>query len=76
MIILKRKIQPVINDDLKGRSYSGGKVTISPWFISFFFLFIYSHVHTLLGNFSTLLPSHPLPLPPLSSGQVLFCPYH
>jgi hypothetical protein len=42
-----------------------------------FFLFFYSHVHTLFRSF---LPPAPLPHPvfpsPLSSRQVLFCLYH
>jgi hypothetical protein len=40
---------------------------------SFFFLVIYSHVHTL-GHFSTLPPFTPFP-PTLSFRHVLFCPY-
>jgi hypothetical protein len=40
----------------------------------FFFLFIYSHVHTLLGNFSILLPlppPFPLSPPQFQAGPVL-----
>jgi hypothetical protein len=42
---------------------------------SFFYLFIYSYVHTLFGPFLSL-PPHFLPLPctPLASRQNLFCP--
>jgi hypothetical protein len=40
------------------------------------FLFIYSHVRTLLGHFSSASLPHPSPLPPISFKQVSFCPYH